>query len=328
MLMNAIGLSEFGGPEVLTTIELERPVPNENQVLIRVQGVSVNYADIQTRKGIFHGGGAVFPIVPGLDAMGIAETVGSHVTGIKKGQRVIAFPHTGTYSEYVLADGNLVFPVPDEISFEQATAFPLVSFTSYMLLNKVAKLQEGETILIHAAAGGIGTTAIQIAKSMGAGLIIGTVGKDEKIQQALEAGADVVICDKTKDFVAKVNEVTSGKGADVILDSLGGTHTNRGMDCLAYYGRMVVFGNAAGSYSDINTKLLHSSCRSILGYSSVTTRKMRPEWYEDTADAIIKLMVSGKLDMKVSQILSIEKAGKAHELMENSMVTGKIILKI
>ncbi len=125
-----------------------------------------------------------------------------------------------------------------------------------------------------------------------------------------------------------MNEFTSGKGADVILDSLGGTYTNRGMDCLAPYGRMVAFGNATGSYSDIDTKLLHSSCRSVLGFSSVTTRKMRPEWYADTAGAVIELMISGQVDMKVSQVLSIEDAGKAHELIENSKVTGKIVLKV
>lgn len=328
MMMNAIGLFEFGGPEVLKPIKIEKPIPGRNQVLVRVQGVSVNYADIQTRKGSFHGSGAVFPIVPGLDAMGIIEAVGSQVEGIKEGQRVIAFPHTGTYSEYILADEGLVYPIPDEISFEQAAACPLVSFASHMLLNKVARLQGGETLLIHAAAGGIGTTAIQIAKSMGAGLIIGTVGSNEKIPEAIQAGADAVICDTSEDFVIKVNEFTSGKGADVILDSLGGTYTNRGMDCLAQYGRMVVFGNATGSYSDIGTKLLHSSCRSVLGYSSVTTRKLRPEWYVDTASEVINLMASGKVDMKVSQILSIENAGKAHELIENRSVTGKIVLKV
>lgn len=328
MLMNAIGLSEFGGPEVLKLMQLEKPAPGEKQVLIRVQGVSVNFADLQTRKGSFHGSGAVFPIVPGLDAMGVIETVGSQVTGIKEGQRVISFPHSGTYSEYVVADENLVFPIPEEIGFEQAAACPIVSFSSHMLLNKVAKLQGGETLLIHAAAGGIGTTAIQIAKSMGAGLIVGTVGSSEKIQEAMQAGADAVICHQTEDFVAKVNEFTGGKGADVILDALGGTYTTRGMDCLAHYGRMVVFGNASGSYSDIGTRLLHSSCRSVLGYSSVTTRKMRPEWYADTAADVIRLMASGKLDLKVSRVLSMENAAQAHELIESRKVTGKIVLKV
>lgn len=327
-MMKAMGVFAYGGPEALTLIELEKPVPKDNQVLIRVEGVSVNFADIQTRKGSFHGSGAVFPIIPGLDAMGVVESFGRDVTGIKEGERVIAFPHTGTYAEYVVADGNLVFPIPDEINFEQAAACPLVSFASHMLLNKVARLQRGETLLIHAAAGGIGTTAIQIAKSMGAGLIIGMVGKESKIQQTLQAGADVALCEANDDFVAKVNELTNNKGADVILDSLGGTYTSRGMNCLANYGRMVAFGNASGSYAEIGTNLLHSSCRSVLGYSSVTTRKTRPEWFSETAEEVIRLMVTGKINMQVSHVLNLEEAAKAHELMESGAVTGKIVLRV
>jgi len=271
-MINAIGLTEFGGPKVLKRITIEKPTPKEHQVLIKVQGVSVNFADIQTRKGSFHGSGAVFPIVPGLDAMGVVEAVGCLVKGIKVGERVIAFPHTGTYAEYVVADGNLAFPIPDEI--------------------------------------------------------IGSVGNNGKVETAREAGANEVIVDKEEDFVEKVNKLTEGKGADVILDSLGGTYTNRGMGCLAPYGRMVVFGNATGSYSQIGTNLLHSSCRSVLGYSSVTTRKTRPEWFADTAEAVINLMVSGNIDMKVSRILSIDESAKAHELMESGTVAGKIILRV
>lgn len=327
-MINAVGLMEHGGPEVLKIIKIEKPKLQENQVLIRVEGVSVNYADILTRKGAYHAGGTIFPIIPGLDAMGIVEAVGSQVNGIKIGQRVIAFPHTGTYAEYVAADGNLVFPIPDAISFEQAVACPLVAFTSHMLLDKVARLQAGERLLIHAAAGGIGTTAIQIAKSMNAGKIIGAVGSKNKMQAAFQAGADAVICHAAEDFTAKVNEITDGKGADVILDSLGGTYTSRGMNCLAPYGRMVAFGNATGSYCDIGTNLLHSSCRSVLGYSIGTTRKMRPEWFADTAERVFALMVAGKVDIQVSQILNIADAAKAHELMEDRQVTGKIILKV
>lgn len=328
MKMKAIGLLEFGGPEVLETIEVARPKPLEDQVLIRVQGVSVNFADIQTRKGAFHGAGAAFPLVPGLDCMGIAEEVGSQVTGIKPGDRVIAFPHTGTYSQFVVADGNLTYPIPDTISMEQAAASPLVSFASYMLLSKVARLEQGETLLIHAAAGGIGTTALQIAKSMKAGLLIGTVGSPDKDALARKAGADEVILDKEEDFVQRVKEMTGGRGADVILDSLGGTYPNRGMECLAPYGRLVVFGNATGSYAEINTGLLHGSCRSVLGYSSVTTRKTRPQWFVDTAPEVIRLMDSGELDMKVSLVVSMEEAAEAHLLMEEGRSAGKIVLTV
>ncbi len=328
MKMKAIGLEEFGGPEVLQVIEMDRPRPADDQVLVRVQGVSLNFADVQTRKGAFHGGGAAFPLVPGLDCFGIAEEVGAQVGGIRPGDRVIAFPHTGTYAQYVLADGNLVFPIPDGISLEQAAASPLVTFASHMLLDKVARLEDGESLLIHAAAGGIGTSVLQIARTMTSGLLIGTVGSADKAALAKEAGADAVIVDREEDFVQRVRELTDGRGVDVILDSLGGDYLSRGMECLAPYGRLVVFGNATGSYGQLNTGLLHSSTRSVLGYSSVTTRKTRPQWFADTAPAVIRLMEEGKLDMKVSRVMSMEEAAEAHRLMEEGRVAGKLVLRV
>lgn len=328
MTMKVMGLQEFGGPEVLKLLELERPTPADHQILIRVLGFSVNFADLQMRKGAFHKAGADFPVVPGLDAMGIVEACGSQVMGIQVGQRVIAFPHTGSYAEYVVADENLAFPIPDELSFEQAAACPIVSFTSHMLLAQVARLQAGETLLIHAAAGGIGTTAIQIAKSLGAGQIIGTVGSAEKVREAKEAGADFVIINDAEDFVERVNELTSGKGTDVILDSLGGNYTSRGMNCLALYGRLVAFGSASGSYSDVGTNLLHASCRSILGFSIATSRRLRPALFAPTAAAVIPLIASGAVEIKVSQVLPMEEAAKAHQLLEDRAVTGKVVLRV
>lgn len=325
--MKAIGFNQYGGPEVLHVLDMAMPEMGEHQVLIKALAASVNYADLQTRRGQFHGANASFPIVPGLDAMGIVEKIGTKVNAIKIGTRVIAFPHSGTYAEYVVADENLVFPVPDTISFEQAAACPLVSFATYMLLGKVARLESGETVLIHAASGGIGTTAIQIARSMGAKKIIGTVGSQAKIEEAKSAGADCVISNQDDDFVAKVNEVTNGKGVDVILDSLGGAYSLRSMNCLAPYGRLIVFGNASGSYSEIDTRLLHGSCRSVLGFSSVTTRKTRPEWYAQIAPEVIRLMANGELNMKVSKTLNYEDAAEAHKMMEEKAVTGKLILK-
>lgn len=327
MKMKAIGFMEHGGPEVLKVIEIDKPTPGKHQVLLKVQGTSVNYADILLRKGMFHTSGTVFPVVPGLDAMGIVEEVGSEVTNLKKGQRVIAFPHTGTYAEYVLADGNLAFAIPDEMSFEQAVASPLVSFTAHMLLNKVSKLEKGETLVFQGAAGGLGTTTIQMAKNMGA-TVIATVRNAEQVSEMLKIGADYAINNETENFVEKVNEITNGKGADVIFDPLGGKYTSDGMGCLAPYGRMIIINNSSGSYSQIDTGLLHGTCRSVLGYSIATTRRLRPEWFADTAEDVIKLMTSGKVDMKISTVLNLENAAKAHEMLVSQKIIGKIILKV
>lgn len=326
--MKAIGLTEFGAPEVLRELSLDFPVCGEDQVLIQVKGVSVNYADLQTRRGSYHAGGTIFPVIPGLDAAGTVVAMGAHVTKFQVGQRVIAFPHTGSYAEYVVADSDLVFPVPDSISWEQAIACPLVTFTSRMLLSKVAHLQQGETLLLHAASGGIGTTAIQTARSMGAAKIIGTVGKPEKIQAALDVGADEVLCLAEGDFSKRVQELTDGKGADVILDSLGGQYTNQGMDCLAPYGRLVVFGNATGSYSQLNTGLLHASCRSLLGFSIGSTRKLRPAWFAETAPTVLQSLCAEQVHIPISARFSLEDAAKAHALLEERKITGKVILMV
>lgn len=192
--MLAIGCMGFGGPSVLEPLSLSAPVCGEEQVRIRVEGVSVNYADLQTRRGSYHAGGTQFPVIPGLDAVGIVETVGSRVDHIRVGQRVLAFPHTGTYAEYVVADGNLTFPVPEGLPLEQAIACPLVTFTSWMLLHKVAALEPGETLLIHAGLRRNRHHCDPDGPEPGGGKNHRTVGSPAKRQAALDAGADDVFC--------------------------------------------------------------------------------------------------------------------------------------
>lgn len=247
---------------------------------------------------------------------------------IYPGQRVIAFPQNGSYAEYVVANENLTFVLPDEVDFQTAAACPIVSFTSYNLLANVARLQKDEAVLIHAAAGGIGTTAIQLAKLLGAGKVIGTVGSEAKRKIALDAGADYVICNQNEDFVEKVNDLTNGEGVNVILDSISGTVSERSLDCLAYYGRLVHFGNASGEVGNFRTKDLHASCRSILGFSFGTTRKKRPESLKETANQVFRYLRDGSLLIKATKSFPLQDAGKAHEWVESRQSTGKVILNV
>jgi NADPH:quinone reductase and related Zn-dependent oxidoreductases len=250
------------------------------------------------------------------------------VKNLRVGQRVIAFPANGSYAEYVVADEALTFAIPDSISTETAAACPVVSFTSYQLLAKVARLAEGETVLIHAAAGGIGTTAIQLAKLLGAGRVIGSVGSAAKAAVALAAGADHAICHDTEDFVEKVRELTDGAGADVILDSISGRVSERSIECLAWYGRLVHFGNASGEIGQIRTLDLHASCRSVLGFSFGTTRKLRPHLLQDTAGQVIDFLAKGQLDVKIGKVFSLEEAANAHAWVESRQSTGKVLLQV
>ena len=226
--MKAIVVTSFGGPEVLKYTDMDIPTISDNQVLIRVVATSVNFADIKSRYG--KKGNKALPFIPGIDAAGIVEHVGSHVKNIYPGQRVIAFPQNGSYAEYVVANENLTFVLPDEVDFQTAAACPIVSFTSYNLLANVARLQQGESVLIHAAAGGIGTTAIQLAKLLGAKKVIGTVGSEAKRKIALDAGADYVICHQDEDFVERVNQLTNGEGVNIVLDSISGTVSERSLE--------------------------------------------------------------------------------------------------
>ena len=323
--MKAIVVTEFGGPEKMDVKDLPIPVVQPKQVLIQVAYASVNFADIKARYG---NKGAVPPFVPGLDAAGVIVQIGSEVKHLQVGQRVMAFPSDGSYAEYVTANENLTFPIPDDLDFATAAACPTVSMLSYKLLVDVGRLEPGESVLVHSAAGGVGTTAIQMAKIGGAGLVIGTVGNRGKIETALKAGADHVICYEEEDFPARVNELTNGEGVDIVLDSLSGWVAEKSLDCLAKYGRLVHFGNSSGKTAQFKTSDLHSSCRSILGFSLGTTRKMRPDTLRPTAEAVLAYLASGRLSIPIGKRYKLEEANLAHAYMEARQTKGKILLEV
>lgn len=325
--MKAVIVTEFGGPEVLKMADIPIPAIGPDQVLIKVHATSVNFADIKSRYGQYHGASQP-PFVPGLDAAGVVETVGSNVTQWHPGQRVIAFPKNGSYAEYVCADAALTFALPPEIDWDTAAACPLVSFTSYKLLHDVARLTPGETVLVHAAAGGIGTTATQLAKILRAGLVIGAVGDPSKIPVSLSAGADHALCCSSGNFSDQVNDLTGGRGVDVVLDSIAGPVTEQSLQCLAPYGRLVAFGNASGQPGVVRTTDLHASCRAVLGFSLGTTRNERPELLQDTAGHVMNYLATGRLKMTVGRTFPMSEARYAQEWVESRQSTGKVLLAV
>lgn len=324
--MKAIIVPEFGNPNVMKVTEINKPTIEPDQVLIHVKATSVNFADIKSRYG--KKGNGRLPFIPGIDAAGVIEEIGSKVQKLKVGQKVMAFPKNGSYAEYAVANEKLVYVLPESVDFETAAACPIVSFLSYKLLKDVARLEAGETLLVHAAAGGVGTTVIQLAKLLGAGQVIGTVGSEKKIAVAHEAGADHVINYEKEDFAQKVNELTNGNGVDIILDSVAGEVTEKSFRCLAYYGRLVNFGNSSGRVGNVETKDVHSSCRSLLGYSLGTTRSRRPDSLIQTAEAVLRYIEKGDLKIKIGRTFSLEEASKAHEWVESRQSIGKVILKV
>ncbi|SFB11817.1 MULTISPECIES: zinc-binding dehydrogenase [unclassified Bacillus (in: firmicutes)] len=324
--MKAIVVSRLGGPEVLKLVEMPIPPIGPKQVLIKVEKTSVNFADIKSRSG--KKGEGNFPFVPGLDAAGTIVEIGNEVQNHSVGQRVVAFPANGSYAEYVAADENLTFSIPESLDFNVAAASPTVSFLSYKLLAKIGRIEEGETVVVHSAAGGVGLTAVQMAKILGAGRVIGTVGNQLKADAVLHAGADEVIVYEQEDFAKRVNELTNGEGAHIILDSVAGRISEKSMNCLADYGRLVHFGNSSGVAGTFRTSELHASCRSVLGFSFGTTRKKRPHTLQSTAKKVFEYLEDGRLKMNIGKILPLEEAAHAHALIESRKNIGKILLSI
>ncbi|MCL6637494.1 MAG: quinone oxidoreductase [Alicyclobacillus sp.] len=323
--MRAVVVTRLGGPEVLQCQEVPVPTPSADEVLIRVRALSVNYADIKAREGRYHGTGEP-PFIPGLDAMGVVEAVGAEVTGVQPGQRVVAFPGQGSYAEYIVAKAALTYPVPDTVDDATAAACPTVALTAYELLHRVARLQSGESVLVYAAAGGVGTTALQLAKLAGAGLVIGAVGSRAKEEVARRFGADKVVVYTEEPVADRVLAWTEGRGVDVILDSVAGPTFPANLQCLARFGRLAVFGNAGGPPGQVLTSDLHSSCRSVLGYSMGTTRRYWPDSLRTSALTVLNLLGEGKLQMHISAQFPLEAASEAHALVASRQSTGKVLL--
>ncbi|HWK22702.1 MAG TPA: zinc-binding dehydrogenase [Ureibacillus sp.] len=320
--MKAIIQNEFGDANVLSYSDIEIPKTGESECLIKVAYTSVNYADIKTRTG--NKGQGSFPLILGLDTAGTIIEVGPNSI-FSVGDRVIAFPKGGSYAEYVVANEKLVYKIPDTLSFEQAAAMPTVSILSYMLLHEIGQVKITDTIVIHSAAGGVGSMLVQLAKLAGVQRIIGTVGTLDKVDYVKGLGANVVCTYDT--FVKEVLKETNNQGADIIFDSIAGEITNMSLDCLALYGTLVQFGNSSGNVGYFKTSDVHSSCRNIKGFSLGTTRKHNPLRLLPVAEKVIKLFDSNQLSLPVAQIFDLKDAVTAHKLIESRNYKGKVLLK-
>lgn len=324
--VKGVVVTKYGGPDVLQYRSIDLPEPKSNEVLIKVEAASLNFADIKGRLGNYHGVKEP-PFIQGLDCVGIIEAVGTGVKNLKIGQKVITFPKNGSFAEYTIAKKELTYPISNEVDSKKAAASPTVTITSYNLLKKMARIQSGESVLIHGAAGGIGTVASQLAKIFGAKMVIGTVGSDDRMEIAKKSGVDHVINYRTSSFPEIVNKLTEQKGVDIILDSYAGDMFEKSMECLARFGRIVNFGNGNGTRGgEFDTSLLHSSCRSVLGYSTGTYQKYRPEELQEAADFLINCLENNKINIPISKVFTFEQAGEAQRYLEERKSKGKVIL--
>lgn len=321
--MKAIIQNEFGNADVLSYVEIDTPKIGENEVLIKAKYTSVNYADIKQRNG--NKGEGNFPLILGLDVSGIVEETSLN-SPFSKGDRVIAFPKAGSYAEYVVANEQLVFKIPDSFSFEKAATMPTVSILSYILIHEIGQVKKTDTIVIHSAAGGVGSMLVQLAKLAGVEKIIGTVGNPNKEEYVKKLGADLVCTYES--FAEEVLKQTSNQGANVIFDSVAGEVTSRSLECLALYGTLVQFGNSSGKAGSFKTSDVHSSCRNVKGFSLGTTREHNPARFAPVAAKVTELFSTNKITLPIAGVFDLKDAAEAHKLIESRNYEGKVLIKI
>ncbi len=322
--MKAVNVEEFGEPEVLIYGDAERPAPGESKVLIEVKSAGINYADTMRRRNQYVER-QTLPFTPGSEVAGVISELGANVEGLSVGDRVVTLLGTGGYAEYAVAPEASVIPLPEGLGFDEAAAIPLQGLTAYHCIKTSGALQPGESVLVHAAAGGVGSLAVQMAKLLGAGTVIATASTPEKLELAESLGADVLI-DYTEDgWVEKVREATDGKGADVILEMVGGDFLAHNLKCLNVFGRMVVFGAASGERGSIVPVDLMKRCHAIVGFylPQILTRR---DLLGPSLQEVLGWIATGEVKLIIGGAYPLEDAATAHADLEGRKTTGKLLL--
>ncbi len=325
--MRAIEIKTPGGPETLTITTCTTPTPEQHQVLIKVAAAGVNRPDVMQRKGLYPPPPGASDI-PGLEISGTIVALGEQVDHLNIGDQVCTLVTGGGYAEYCLASANCCLPLPTGLSFIQAAALPETFFTVWSNVFDRARLQLGETLLVHGGSSGIGTTAIQLAKAFNAKVFV-TAGSAEKCQLCLNLGADAAINYHTEDFVDAILNLTRNKGVDVILDMVGGDYLPRNIKCMADDARLVQIAVQHGPKTDINLLPIMLNRLTITGS---TLRARNDAFKADIAKQLLNnvwpLLETGLIKPIIHSTFSLSDAAKAHELMESSQHFGKIILEV
>jgi NADPH2:quinone reductase len=322
--MKTIFVEEFGEPEVLRYTDAERPSPGEREALIEVRSAGVNYADTMRRRNQYVVSQDL-PFVPGSEVAGTVAEVGEGVENVSVGDRAVTLLGTGGYAEYAVAPARNLIPIPEGLDFDQAAAIPLQGLTAYHCIKTSGSLKEGESVLVHAAAGGVGTLAVQMAKLLGAGKVIATASSEEKLDLARSLGADVLIDYTKEDWPEKVREATEGKGADVILEMVGSDFPQKNLMCLNVFGRMVVFGAASRERGTIVPASLMNECHAIVGFYLPQTMR-RPDLFIPSLREVLGWISSGDLQLTIGATYPLENAAEAHADLEGRKTTGKLLL--
>lgn len=322
--MRAMVVKQFGDPEQMSLEDLPTPEPDPGEVLIDARAIGVNFPDLLVIEGTYQ----ILPeppFSPGKEVAGVVRAVGPGVESPKVGERVMAQVEHGAYREQVLAEANNVAVLPEGIGFEEGAAFGLGYLTVYFGLVRRARLRAGEWVLVTGAGGGVGSAGVQLAKALGARVI--AVGRTEdKRDFALEQGADHAIGSEPEGFKERVMELTDGHGADVILESVGGELFRSCMRVIAWEGRLVVIGFAAGEIPTVRAGHVLVKNMDLIGLQSSDYREREPESFREAQETLLDLLARGKIGAQVSATYPLEAAAQALKEIQEGRVRGKVVL--
>ena len=321
---HAIRVHKTGGPDVLEWEDVEVGDPGPGQVKLRQEAAGLNFIDVYHRTGLYP---QPLPFTPGTEGAGVVEEVGADVTNVQPGDRVAYAGPIGGYAEERLIDADRLVKLPDSISSEQAAGMMLQGMTAQMLLRSVFPVAEGDTILIHAAAGGVGLIMCQWAAALGA-TVIGTVGTEEKAELARAHGCEYPIVYSEQDFIAEVQRITNGEKLPVVYDSVGRDTFTRSLDCLRVRGLMVSFGQSSGAIEPFSPNVLAQKGSLYLTRPTLFHYIATRQQLEQSANEVFDMVTSGKVKIEVQQRFALKDAAEAQRALQARKTTGSTILTI
>jgi NADPH2:quinone reductase len=321
--MRAVEATEYGDSNVLENVERDLPEPGEGELRIDVEAAGINFADIMQRRGVYPGGPDA-PYVPGMEVAGTVDATGEGV-GVSEGDRVVAMVDSGGYAEYAVADARTLLPCRDGLSSAEAGGFPVQFLTAHSCLFGWGGLEEDDRVLIQAAAGGVGTAAVQMASNAGAE-VFGTASAPEKLELAGELGCDHPINYEETDFREVVEEETDGEGVDLVLESVGGDVFDRSLDALAHFGTLVTYGVASGVPAKASNQRLLFENKTVKGFHLGQASQRDPSRIMNAVPELTEGFESGDLEVVVGETFDLGDAAEAHSFIENRESTGKVVL--
>jgi NADPH2:quinone reductase len=310
-------------PEEMSFEDIAMPQPSKGQALVKIEAAALNFLDTLMIQGMYQVK-PPFPFTPGVEFSGTVEAV-SEGSNFKKGDRVCGTAENGAFAEYCLADNLGLVSVPDSVPLRLSAAIPVVYSTSHMALKRRADLQRGETLLVHAGAGGVGLAAIQIGKAWGA-KVIATAGGPEKVAICLKYGADVAIDYNAEDFVEKVKTLTDGKGADVIYDSVGGDVTDKSLRCIAWDGRLLIVGFASGRIAEIPANRLLLKNAAAIGVFWGGHKRANPAVIKPTLDDVFAMCARGDIKPVIAREYKLSETPQALKDLGSRNTYGKVLV--